>query len=107
MSDKHKDILSTTDAAKKQSRKNKKVSFNAYDRKVTSAASCALTTVTSALRWAFKNIRDETKPILERNGERDASKRTTNVLAPVEKQLTNMLDEEFNRVANRLIIGHY
>ena len=74
---------------------------------MTSATSCALTTVTSGLLWAFKNVQDKTMPILKRNGERDASKRTTNVLAPVEKQLTNMLDEEFNYVANRLIIGHY
>ena len=93
MSANRKDGLSTADAVKKQSTKNKKMSFNAYDRKVTFAASCALTTVSSALPWAFKSIHEETKPILERNGESDASKRTTNVLAPVEKQLTNMLDK--------------
>ena len=101
---KHKDVLSTVGAVKKQSISNRKTSFSAYDRKVTSSTSCALTTVTSALHWAFKHIHDETVTILERNGERDASKRITNLLVPIEEQLTIKLDNDINRVANLLIL---
>ena len=101
---KHKDVLSTADAVKKQSILNGKTSFSVYDRKVNSSTSCALTTVTSALHWAFKHIHDETVTILERNGERDASKRITNLLVPIEEQLTIKLDNDINRVANLLIL---
>ena len=101
---KHQDVLSTVDAVKKQSTPNGKTSFSAYDRKVNSSTSCALTTVTSALHWAFKHIHDETVTILERNGERDASKRITNLLVPVEEELANMIDQELFRVANVLIL---
>ena len=104
MAKKHKDVLSTADAVKKQSTTNGKTIFNVYDQKVTSATSCALTTVTSALHWAFKNIHDETVTILERNGERDASKRITSLLVPIEEQLTIKLDNDINRVANLLIL---
>ena len=100
---KHKDV-NTTGPVKKQSTPNGKTSFSAYDRKVNSSTSCALTTVTSALHWAFKHIHDETVTILERNGERDASKRITNLLVPVEEELANMIDQELFRVANRLIL---
>ena len=99
---KHKDVFSTVDAVKKQSILNGKTSFSAYDRKVNSSTSCALTTVTSALHWAFKHIHDETVTILERNGERDASKRITNLLVPIEEQLTIKIDNDINRVANLL-----
>ena len=101
---KHQDVLSTVDAVKKQSTPNGKTSFSAYDRKVNSSTSCALTTVTSALHWAFKHIHDETVTILERNGERDASKRITNLLVPIEEQLTIKLDNDINCVANLLIL---
>ena len=101
---KHKDVFSTVDAVKKQSILNGKTSFSAYDRKVNSSTSCALTTVTSALHWAFKHIHDETVTILERNGERDASKRITNLLVPIEEQLTIKIDNDINRVANLLIL---
>ena len=100
---KHKDVLSTIGAVNKQSISNRKTSFG-YDRKVTSSTSCALTTVTSALHWAFKHIHDETVTILERNGERDASKRITNLLVPIEEQLTTKIDNDINRVANLLIL---
>ena len=85
MNARQKDVLSTADAVKKQSTTNGKMRFNVYDRKGTSAMSCALTTVTSALRWAFKHIHDETVTILERNEERDASKRITSLLVPIEE----------------------
>jgi hypothetical protein len=101
---KHQDVLSTIGAVKKQSILNGKTSFGAYDRNVNSSTSCALTTVTSALHWAFKHIHDETVTILERNGERDASKRITNLLVPIEEQLTIKLDNDINRVANLLIL---
>ena len=101
---KHQDVLSTVGAVKKQSILNGKTSFGAYDRNVNSSTSCALTTVTSALHWAFKHIHDETVTILERNGERDASKRITNLLVPIEEQLTIKLDNDINRVANLLIL---
>ena len=104
MNARHKDVLSTTDAVKKQSTTNGKTIFNVYDQKVASATSCALTTVTSALHWAFKHIHDETVTILERNGERDASKRTTSLLMPIEEQLTIKLNNDINRVANLLIL---
>ena len=97
MATKHKDVLSTADAVKKQSTTNGKTIFNVYDQKVTSATSHALITVTSALHWAFKHIHYETVTILERNGERDASKRITKLLVPIEEQLANMLDQELNR----------
>ena len=100
---KHKDVLSTAGAVEKQSILNGKTSFSAYDRKVNSSTSCTLTTVTSALHWAFKHIHDETVTILERNGERDASKRITNLLVPIEEQLTIKIDNDINRVANLLI----
>ena len=58
----------------------------------------------SALHWAFKHVHDETVTFLECNGERDASKRITNLLVPIEEQLANMLDQKFNRVANVLIL---
>ena len=45
--------------------------------------------------------------IFGEQGDDDASKRATNVLASIEERLTNMFDEEFNRVANLHIIGHY
>ena len=70
----------------------------------TNATSCASTTVASALHWAFKHVHDETVLFLESNGERDASKRIKNILVPIEEQLANMLDQEFNRVANVLIL---
>lgn len=101
---KHKDVLSTIGAVKKQSIPNGKTSFSAYDRKVNSSTSCALTTVTSALHWAFKHIHDETVTILECNGERDASKRITNLLVPIEEQLTIKINNDINRVANLLIL---
>ena len=101
---KHQDVLSTIGAVKKQSILNGKTSFGAYDRNVNSSTSCALTTVTSALHWAFKHIHDETVTILERNGERDASKRITNLLVPIEEQLTIKIDNDINRVANLLIL---
>ena len=104
MNARHKDVLSTTDAVKKQSTTNGKTIFNVYDQKVASATSCALTTVTSALHWAFKHIHDETVTILERNGERDASKRITSLLMPIEEQLTIKLNNDINRVANLLIL---
>ena len=100
---KHKDV-NTTGPVKKQSTPDGKTSFSAYDRKVNSSTSCALTTVTSALHWAFKHIHDETVTILERNGERDASKRITNLLVPIEEQLTIKIDNDINRVANLLIL---
>ena len=101
---KHKHGLKTAGAVKKQSIPNGKRSFSAYDRKVNSSTSCALTTVTSALHWAFKHIHDETVTILERDGDRDASKRITNLLVPVEEELANMLDEKLFHVANVLIL---
>ena len=104
MNARHKDVLSTVGAVKKQSTTNGKTIFNVYDQKTTNATSCALTTVTSALRWAFKHIHDETVTILERNGERDASRRITSLLMPIEKQLTIKLDNDINRVANLLIL---
>ena len=104
---KHKDVLSATDTAKKQSTTNEKKSFAAFDRKVASSTTCAMKTVTNMLHLAFKNIHDETVAFLESQGDDDASKRATNILASIEERLTNMLDEEFNRVANLLIIGHY
>ena len=54
--------------------------------------------MTSALHWAFKHIHDEPVTILERNGERDASKRITSLLVPIEEQLTFKLDNDINRV---------
>ena len=100
----HKHGLKTAGAVKKQSIPNGKTSFSAYDRKVNSSTSCALATVTSALHWAFKHVHDETVTFLERNGERDASKRITNLLVPIEEQLTIKLDNDINRVANLLIL---
>ena len=52
----------------------------------------------------FKHIHDETVTFLENKGDCDASERTTNLLAPVEEKLTNILEQEFNCVANRLIL---
>ena len=101
---KHKHVLRTTGAVKKQSIPNGKTSSSAYDRKVNSSTSCALATVTSALHWAFKHVHDETVTLLKRNGERDASKRITNLLVPVEEELANMIDQELFRVANVLIL---
>ena len=73
--------------------------YKSYDRKVTNATSCALTTVASALHY----VHDETVTFLESNGLRDASK-LTNLLEPIEEQLANMLDQEFNRFAKVLIL---
>ena len=69
---------------------------------MTNATSGALKTVTSVLHWAFKHVHDEPVTFLESNGEREASKRITNLLVPIEEQRANMLDQEFNRVANLL-----
>ena len=100
---KHKDVLNTADAVKKQS--NEKMSYNSYERKVTSSTTCAMKTVTNTLHWAFKHIHDETATFLEGEGIADASERTENVLAPVEEKLNDMLEQEINRVANLLILG--
>ena len=54
--------------------------------------------------WAFKHIHDETVTILERNGERNASKRITSLLVPIEEQLTFKLENDINRVANLHIL---
>ena len=101
---KHGDVLNTVDAIKKQSTLNEKMSYNSYDRKVTSSTTCAMKSTTNHLHWAFKHIHDETVTFLENKGDRDASERTTNLLAPVEEKLTNILEQEFNCVANRLIL---
>ena len=107
----HNDVLNTveqhmkpSDAYEKKPATNRKMHYKSYDRKVTNATSGALTTVTSALHWAFEHVHDETVTFLESNGEREASKRITNLLVPIEEQLANMLDQEFNRVANVLIL---
>ena len=104
MNARHKDVLRTANAVKKLSTTNGKTIFNVYDRKVTSATECALTTSANVLRWAFKHIHDETVKILERNGERDASKRITSLLVPIEKQLTIKLTNDINYFANSLIL---
>ena len=111
MTAKHNDVLNTaehqmkpSDAYANKSATNGKMLYKSYDRKVTNATSCASTTMASALHWAFKHVHDETATFLESNGEREASKRITNLLAPIEEQLANMLDQEFNRVANVLIL---
>ena len=108
---KHNDVLNTTEHQMKPSdvftckpATSGKVYCKSYDRKVTNATSFALTTVTSALHWAFKHVHDETVTFLERSGERDASKRITNLLVPVEEYLANMADEELFRIANVLIL---
>ena len=108
---KHNDVLNTvehqmkpTDVFASKPAMNGKMHCKSYDRKVTNATSFALTAVTSALHWAFKHVHDETVTLLERNGERDASKRITNLLVPVEEELANMIDQELFRVANRLIL---
>ena len=51
-----------------------------------------------------KHIHDETVTILERKGERDASKRITSLPIPIQKQLIIKLDNDINRVANLLIL---
>ena len=111
MTAKHNDVLNTaehqmkpSDAYANKSATNGKMLYKSYDRKVTNSTSCASTMVVSALHWAFKHVHDETATFLESNGEREASKRITNLLAPIEEQLANMLDQEFNRVANVLIL---
>ena len=108
---KHNDVLNTAEHQMKPSdayaikpATNKKILYKSYVRKVTAATLCALTTVTSALHSAFKHVHDETVTFLESNGERKASKRITNLLVPIEEQLANMLDQEFNSVANVLIL---
>ena len=108
---KHNDVLNTvehqmkpTDVFASKPATNGKIHCKSYDRKVTNATSFALTAVTSALHWAFKHVHDETVTLLERNGERDASKRITNLLVPVEEELANMIDQELFRVANVLIL---
>ena len=104
MTAKHNDVLNTaeqqmkpSDAYAYKSATNGKMLYNLHDRKVTAATSCALTTVTSAFF-------DEAVTFLESNGQCNASKRITNLLVPIEEQLANMLDQEFNRVANVLIL---
>ena len=111
MKAKHNDVLNTaehqmkpSDAYANKPATNGKMLYKSYDRKVTNATSCASTTVASALHWAFKHVHDETVTFLESNGERDASKRITKLLVPIEEQLANMLDQEFNCVANVLIL---
>ena len=108
---KHNDVLNTvehqmkqTDVFESKPATNGKIHSKSYDRKVTNATSFALTAVTSALHWAFKHVHDETVTLLERNGERDASKRITNLLVPIEEQLTIKIDNDINRVANLLIL---
>ena len=104
---KHNDVFNTaehhmkpSDAYANKPATNGKMPYKSYDRKVTNATSCASTTVASALHWAFKHVHDETVMFLESDGEREASKRITNLLVLIEEQLANMLDQEFNRVAN-------
>ena len=101
---KHKDVWSTTGAVKKQSTTNGNMSFNSFDRKVTTSAECAIKTVTNTLNWAFKHIHDEAAACLESKGCGNDFKRKLNILAPVGKKLNNMIEQETNRVTNRLIL---
>ena len=80
------------------------MSFNSFDRKVSTSAECAIKTVTNTLNWAFKHIHDETVTFLKSKGYGDDSERTTNLLAPVEEKLNTIVEQEINRVANLLIL---
>ena len=111
MTAKHNDVSNTAehqmkpcDAYANKPSTNGKMLCKSYDRKVTNATSCASTTVASALHWAFKHVHYETVKFLESNGERNASKRITKLLVPIEEQLANMLNQEFNRVANVILM---
>ena len=96
--------MKPSDAYVNKPAKNVTMIYKSYDRKVTNATSCGLTTVASALHWVFTHVHDDTVTFLECNRERDASERITNLLEPIEEQLANMLDQKFNRVANVLIL---
>ena len=101
---KHKGVLSTTGSVNKQPTTNGNMSFNTFDRKVTTSAERAIKTVTNTLNWAFKHIHDEAVACLESKGCDNDFKRTANILAPVGKKLNNMIEQETNRVTNRLIL---
>ena len=82
--------MNTADAVKKQLMTNEKMSYNSYERIVTSYTTCVMETVTNTLHWAVKHIQNET--FLESRGDANASVTTTKLLEPVKKKLTNILE---------------
>ena len=65
MATKHKIVLNTADAVKKQLKTNVKMSYNSYECTVTSYTTYAMRTVTNTLHWALEHIHDETLTFLE------------------------------------------